>query len=73
MYSKLTPEEKKEAHEIRKNLFKGKTDILDNGFYEKIPDDVKNGFKKNGALSICEPFVKNGSLHSAYKRFYSNR
>lgn len=40
----------------RKEVFGNKTDVLLNGFYEKLPRKYINELKKHGAISACTRF-----------------
>ena len=39
--------------QTRKNIFGNKTNVLKNGFYEKLPKKNIKSMKKNGAISGC--------------------
>jgi hypothetical protein len=39
----------------RKNIFKNKTNVLIDDFYEKTPNKIKNQLIKEGAISNCLP------------------
>lgn len=44
----------------RKNIFKGKTNVLKNGFYEKLSSKTRKILKEKGAISGCAvavPFI----------------
>ncbi len=45
------------THKMRKNIFKGKTNVLKNGFYEKLPSKTRKLIKNKGALSGCASVV----------------
>ena len=53
----LTPKNKKILKEIltdiRKDLFKGKNNVLNQNFYEETPKKKVAQLKKQGALSLC--------------------
>jgi len=53
---------KQEAKEFRKKWFGNKRDVLVDDVYQNVPPKMKENFFKKGALSICEPFIPNGSL-----------
>ncbi len=42
---------------MRKNIFKGKTNVLKDGFYEKLPSKTRKLLLKEGALSGCASVV----------------
>jgi hypothetical protein len=45
------------TQKMRKNIFKGKTNVLNNGFYEKLPAKTRKILRKQGALSGCASVV----------------
>jgi hypothetical protein len=45
----------------RKNIFKNKTNVLVNNFYENTPLKTKNDLLKEGAISQCSPIQTGGS------------
>ena len=50
---KLIKSSKKLANEMRKTIFKNKTNVIKNNFYENLkPSDIKE-MKKQGAISGC--------------------
>jgi hypothetical protein len=53
---------KQGAKEFRKKWFGNKRDVLVDDVYQNVPPNIKKNFKKKGSLSICEPFIPNGSL-----------
>ena len=50
----------------KKNIFNDKTDVLINGFYEKIPINKVNKIKKMGAISGCA--VDIDPTHPGFKK-----
>jgi len=54
--------DKKQAKKFRKKLFKNKTDILVDNVPYNMPLEIKKRYLDRGALSICEPYIKDGSL-----------
>jgi hypothetical protein len=45
------------TQKMRKNIFKGKTNVLKNGFYEKLPSKTRKLLQEKGALSGCASVV----------------
>jgi hypothetical protein len=45
------------TQKMRKNIFKGKTNVLKDGFYEKLPSKTRKLLQKKGALSGCASVV----------------
>ena len=55
--------------DTRKQLFKNKTNILVDNVHDKIPKRISENYKKKGAISICEPYIPNGSLELLSTKF----
>lgn len=53
---------KKRVQDIRKELFKNKTNILIDNVHEKMPKRISKNYKKKGAISICDHYIPNGSI-----------
>lgn len=60
---------KKAMQDTRKQLFKNKTNILVDNVHDKIPKRISENYKKKGAISICEPYIPNGSLELLSTKF----
>ena len=45
------------SRKMRKNIFKGKTNVLKDGFYEKLPLKTRKLIREKGALSGCASVV----------------
>ena len=45
------------SRNMRKNIFKGKTNVLKDGFYEKLPSKTRKLIQQKGALSGCASVV----------------
>jgi hypothetical protein len=61
-YYKLFGKDKnilKMLEEQRKTIFRDKTDVLKDNFYEKAPKKYVDEIKKDGAISLCSPITKN--------------
>jgi len=56
------------VRDLRKELFKNKTDILVDNVHEKIPAEISKNYKEKGALSICDHYIPNGSIELLSKR-----
>jgi hypothetical protein len=41
------------SRNLRKHYFKGKPNVLKNGFYEKLPKKTRKLIQEKGALSGC--------------------
>jgi len=39
----------------RKSIFKNKSNVLEDNFYENTPENIKTQLKKEGAISQCIP------------------
>jgi hypothetical protein len=60
--------DKKLLHEVRKELFKKKTNVLIDNVHDKMPKRISKNYKKKGAISICENYIPNGSLELFSKK-----
>ena len=58
---------KKWVQDLRKELFKNKTNILENNVHNKMPKRISKNYKKKGAISICEHYIPNGSIEALSK------
>ncbi len=45
------------SRNMRKNIFKGKTNVLKDGFYERLPSKTRKLIQQKGALSGCASVV----------------
>ena len=53
---------KKWIRNFRKKLFKNRTDILVDNVQDIMPPKLTKKYKSNGAISICDHYIPNGSL-----------
>jgi len=59
---------KKAVQDLRKELFKNKTNILIDNVHDKMPKRISKNYKKKGAISICEHYIPNGSMELLSKK-----
>jgi hypothetical protein len=59
---------KEYVEELRKSLFKNKTNILVDNAHELIPKKIVNRYKKKGALSLCDHYIPGGSVEFLSKK-----
>jgi len=59
---------KKWVQDLRKKIFKNKTNILIDNVHYKMPKRISKNYKKKGAISICEHYIPNGSLEVLSKK-----
>ena len=59
---------KKALQDLRKELFKNKTNILIDNVHDKMPKRISKNYKKKGAISICDHYIPNGSIELLSKK-----
>ena len=59
---------KKAVQDLRKELFKNKTNILIDNVHDKMPKRISKNYKKKGAISICDHYIPNGSIELLSKK-----
>jgi hypothetical protein len=59
---------KKAVQDLRKELFKNKTNILIDNVQDKMPKRISKNYKKKGAISICDHYIPNGSIEILSKK-----
>ena len=59
---------KNALQDLRKELFKNKTNILIDNVHDKMPKRISKNYKKKGAISICDHYIPNGSIELLSKK-----
>ena len=59
---------KNALQDLRKELFKNKTNILIDNVHDKMPKRISKNYKKKVAISICDHYIPNGSIELLSKK-----